>query len=521
MGWIVPILLTPFLVVFIISAKWILSLSIILAGLFFLLILPMVKAGWSDLPRIWLSFLSLLVILLFDQLFGREADIRLFLFSLAIGSFYHFTRNEPIHRGVQFFLSAIAFWPIELFEPQLFAPMVEPQTSQLLGMLNIPLVFLTLLFNQLNYLKEVKAIEKEQKADILERDELIREKTHLEQNFRQAMRMASMGSFSADLDTGLFYPSPELLGLFGFEEKEEYSMEDLYELIPREEWPRFREKLDTLTPNKGHDSLEHCITNSRGETFCFNMNFRKEKDKTGKLFLHGLIHDITNEVLEQRHLTSRIMETEGETRSQASHELNEEVSQNLSVTKLHLERILEQMDKERKASTDIKDSLEDVTSIVHQTLEKTKRITQQLVPPSLKDLGLEAALQELAQQYERKAPRDLEVNFVQTGPSSELPFLPRMILFRMVDDLLRTILERGTPQRITIRSHNEEKAPELWIQIEEDSPLKLFGERPQENRKKDRAYMMFLNQVKALHGSFDVGFDPLAHLLCVRPDTVR
>lgn len=504
-----PLLLVPFFLFFIAYGYF--QLSILLAVSGGLLAVPhfLIKARISHLARIWYAIASLIPILLFDQLLGHEANIRLFLINLAISSFYHFTWRERILQTTQFIISGITFMYVEMYKPQVFQPLVTPASSEILGMITVPVFLAILFFEQLNYFREVRRLEDELEQDIEDRNQLIEEKTRAEHNFGQAMRMASIGYFTVDMESGAIYRSEQLADIFNLYKGDHVYMKDLENFMEPSDVALFKEKIDALEPEGGSTSMEYSLTNEKGEVFYAKGNFRKEKKHDGKVFVHGMVQDITYHVLEQRQITSKLMGTEGRSRSEASERLNEEVSQVLSMTKLRLEHLLEDLNQEQGSSAWITDSLKEINNIVHLTLEKTKQITLDLVPPSLRDLGLEPALEERTKYYQEIANRDLVIHCKHSNIDLDLPYLPRLILFRLIDNILEAIMKNGDADRVEVGCNKADRSPKLEFWIAENSSHRTLTEEIEgEPEKKNPSHLILMNQVKALHGSLDVHFDP-------------
>ena len=98
-----------------------------------------------------------------------------------------------------------------------------------------------------------------------------------------------------------------------------------------------------------------------------------------------------------RALSSEIMQIEDKERRQLATDLHDQVGQSLSVVKMYVDGLI--------ASTsddDSRERLQLIASIVEQTVQDVRTLTFELSPPILYELGLKAALEWLAEDFQKK-----------------------------------------------------------------------------------------------------------------------
>ncbi len=492
----------PFFLSFLFLREWILSGIALMGMILFLLTFFLIKKGKRHLPRLLYSLTTILVILSFDMALGGAARIHLFLFPTAMASFYLFTSGEQGFRNTYFVLCGLGFlfhetnpWPY--YET---IPLVPGSISKHYDWATKLMVFVALWAVQRTFWQENEKVEKEREESIRERDNILRENDRTRENYRQALRMASIGSYIVYMETEKLEASREFQELFGLTENDQ-TLDHLISRIPEEERGEIEEAIRGLGPGDKPLSFQHRFYSEKGETFHVLSSFRKEREREGSPILHGLMRDITYETHQQRLLNSKLMGMEGETRYSAAHELTEEVNQNLSAAKMHLERIQE-ISRE-KEDPRIEDTSAQLDRLLATTINRTKRIGETLNPSTLRDIGLESALRDL---IDDRNSMNSATEFVFHPPeaSPALPLLPRIILFQALKEILEIAEEKGNAKRVTTEMSHKEDDAEIRIGVRDDSPHPLFWDR--EGGSSHQKILQ--TRVEALHGDFEVYFQP-------------
>jgi signal transduction histidine kinase len=147
----------------------------------------------------------------------------------------------------------------------------------------------------------------------------------------------------------------------------------------------------------------------------------------------------------QRELLRTAITVQEQERQRIAGDLHDELGARLSMTLLLL-----------RQNTTSKSALEDHTSQLfieleehlNQALIATKRISYELMPPQLVNLGLYRAVLVLADEA-RKAG-NLKVNLVKKGMEAELPWPLQIGLYRIISELLNNTLKHGAASEINI-----------------------------------------------------------------------
>lgn len=147
-------------------------------------------------------------------------------------------------------------------------------------------------------------------------------------------------------------------------------------------------------------------------------------------------------------LSNRMLEMQEAERRHIARELHDEIGQSLTAIKLNLEALMRRIGDER-----VRGLAAEIAGIAGQVLDQVRRLSLDLRPPQLDDLGLRAALQWLVKRHTR-----------DDGPAIELVApddLPRLggqvetACFRVAQEALTNILRHAGATSVRIELRNE------------------------------------------------------------------
>ncbi len=158
-------------------------------------------------------------------------------------------------------------------------------------------------------------------------------------------------------------------------------------------------------------------------------------------------------------LASELLLTEERERRRLATDLHDSLGQTLAISKLKLDEL-------RSASSawaHAKD-LDDVRELMGQAIQQTRSLTFELSPPVLYDLGLEAALEYLAERTEEvhgivtEFNDDKQVKYLNEGL--------RILLFRAVQELLVNVVKHARARKARISARRDDN--HIRIVVEDD-----------------------------------------------------
>ena len=141
-----------------------------------------------------------------------------------------------------------------------------------------------------------------------------------------------------------------------------------------------------------------------------------------------------------------------EERQHISRELHDEAGQILIGIKLALQVAARQIPSEH---TSLRHDLDDLRDQVNQATRRLKDLARWLRPPTLDQLGLEVALQQLASDLKNRGGFDVEVRLVALD--TRLPQSWEIALYRVAQEALTNVLRHADAQRATLELQCDEK----------------------------------------------------------------
>ncbi len=147
----------------------------------------------------------------------------------------------------------------------------------------------------------------------------------------------------------------------------------------------------------------------------------------------------------QKLLTRRIVEAQEEERSRVARELHDGISQNLSSVKYTLE--LAGILSSRK-KPGVSEAIEKGTEGLSKAIREVRRISRDLRPGMLDDLGLLPALESLAEDFSERT--GVEVHIEADGLREDMPRGSRTTLFRVAQESLTNIERHAEASKVNI-----------------------------------------------------------------------
>ncbi|MDR5817402.1 cache domain-containing protein [Caballeronia sp. LZ033] len=146
-----------------------------------------------------------------------------------------------------------------------------------------------------------------------------------------------------------------------------------------------------------------------------------------------------------RRLARQVVESQEQERARLSRELHDGISQMLVSVKLLLESALARFERSAAREPTAEAALSTGLGRLAGTLREVRRISHALRPAMLDDLGLAAALEQLAR--ESNGQDGIEVLFDSTGTGESLPDTVNTVLFRIAQEALNNITRHAKASR--------------------------------------------------------------------------
>jgi PAS domain S-box-containing protein len=340
-------------------------------------------------------------------------------------------------------------------------------------------------------------------ADISERKQAEQAVRDSESMLTKAQQIAHVGSWEYDYKSEKMKCSDETFRIFGFQPGAIIPSLDLfYNMVHREDFRILMDRINDVRKLHIPLSIDLRILHSNGEERFIHeqaeIMFNKQGEPEKWL---GTVHDITHrkrieeelqKSLEQQHQLSKYIEQVREDeRLSISRELHDDLGQALTAVKIDLEII-----KQHASDTTVKNELEDAKMLVGDTIRTVQRITSQLRPEIIDDLGLEAAIDWYTKEYAKRYGVEIFLD-IESGISiSNEDSLP---LFRIMQESLTNIARHAKATHIEILLSQQS---DLINFVVSDNGVGISEDEI--NSRKSFGIMSMKERVASLGGTFEI-----------------
>ena len=205
---------------------------------------------------------------------------------------------------------------------------------------------------------------------------------------------------------------------------------------------------------RSHDELESRVIERTRELMNANKALRTEiaeRKRTEKKLL-----DYQQKL---RSLASDLTLTEEHQRRKIATDLHDRIGQALAMSKMKLSEI-----RSANANIEHRKELDEIYELLEQTIQDTRSLTFDISPPILYELGLELAIEWLTEKFQQQY--NIQVNFKDDGKRKPLDDDIRIVLFRIVRELLINIVKHASAKNVIVSI--ERKKNQLIIHIIDD-----------------------------------------------------
>lgn len=306
--------------------------------------------------------------------------------------------------------------------------------------------------------------------NITKRKRAMQELEEQSKQLAEAQRIAKVGSWKwiPDQDPELYW-SKEMCRIYGVKpEKFDGSFETFWQYIHPDDLGKVQKEIDSALKKKGSMNFEHrIIINGKEKTLLCRGHFQPTDDDVQELKYIGTALDITEQKnkekklrqysLRLRKLSGRIENAREEERISIARQIHDDLGQMLSVLKMDISLLFGSY--AQKIKSEYEEMLQKETRHVIDRIDKiiisVQRITTELRPEVLDDLGLKEAIDWQAKQFGDRTGIKVNINAFD----SEADYLNKeksTTVFRIFQETLANITRHAQATSVNIDLHKDE-----------------------------------------------------------------
>ncbi len=253
-----------------------------------------------------------------------------------------------------------------------------------------------------------------------------------------------------DPDYRIAYGSPNLFRLTAYHESVLVGS-SFFRLVDTRDRQRVQHSFAEATKRGTIDTIiEFRIQPNRGISFWVEQSTRIDRQEGGAVVEYkSLLRDITERKRAEevfRNLSNRIIEAQESERRRVARDLHDGINQILSSIQFRL-KSAEEKDTARK--NPMMKELTEARTLLEEAIQEVRRISQNLRPSILDDLGLLAAVRGVCDEFIERC--NLRINTEFTGIVGRLPDNIELVLFRTIQESLNNIEKHAGATQVDVR----------------------------------------------------------------------
>ena len=296
------------------------------------------------------------------------------------------------------------------------------------------LFFIVAMLYELNYDMHRAAMLTEQ---LEERDARL---TETLDQLQLSAAAANVGMWTRKIGDENIWVSEKAGEIWGFPSGDQFRREDFLRNIHPADREHFISNVRELDEGKNEFQLEYRVLTEDGK-FRWIFSRGKVDSVNGDRFIRGAIVDITKlKTAEEaiHDLTGKLMNAQEKERARLARELHDDLSQNIALLAIQLATLR----NEPKDLAYVKDQLDQFVSDVKRLSVDVHRISHELHPARLSQLGLETALRGVCREL--SAAHALEIDFEAEDLPRDLPEDISLCLYRVTQESLQNVIKHSS-----------------------------------------------------------------------------
>jgi PAS domain S-box-containing protein len=305
--------------------------------------------------------------------------------------------------------------------------------------------------------------------DITERKQAEEKLRENEEKYRSLVSNIPDLVWTTDEKWGIVFVGPNAESVLGYTQEEIYkgvSWMVWFDRVYPDDVTRAKAAFRALVEQGKNYDIEYRFKKKDGRWIWLQDRSLGIYEKGGRRYADGLFTDITERKQAEekihkfqrrlRSLASQISLTEEQERRRLAICLHDQISQTLAVIRLKLATL------QQSSSDGYAKQIASIQELLDQAIQRTRSLTFDLSPPILYELGLEAALEWLAEQFQKQ--HDIIFKLEDDGKPKPLADTCRGILFMAARELLINIIKHAKAQNVSISIQRAGKKVRVTVQ---------------------------------------------------------
>ena len=203
-----------------------------------------------------------------------------------------------------------------------------------------------------------------------------------------------------------------------------------------------------------------------------------------------------------RDLSSRLLEAQERERKRLSKELHDGFGHDLALLKLRLRSLKKKLPEDE---TSLRRDCDETAGTIDQIIDNVRRLSRDLSPSLLEDLGLSAALEWQAENFAEQ--NGINVSLDMVGIDKLLPLEAQINLYRVFQEILTNVSKHAQATQVTVFVRKEDGS--ITFHVEDDGKgYDMDRVMKKEPHRKGMGLTTIRERARMLHGSLDIQSQP-------------
>ena len=284
--------------------------------------------------------------------------------------------------------------------------------------------------------------------------------------FRKAIEDSiPAGIAGIDVEGQQIYVNQAFCNMVGWSEAELLKTKYPFAYWPQRVIDSFKDDFHlVMSGNVPLEGIELPFRQKTGKQFWGLINSSDLHDSDGKII--GQLISVADISIQKRvenamrDLSSRLVDAQESERKLVSQELHDSIGGKLTAIKYSLEKIISEIDQRSSA---LGHPLDDLLSIVYDTIEETQRIYRNLHPSILDDLGLKAAIRSLCREF-KEVYSWIDIESQIKIQEDQVQDSLKILVYRILQEAMNNVAKHSHADKVNISLKQIDKRIALIVE---------------------------------------------------------